>query len=86
MIEKHTTSATILTASNGSTAFFSEHGTPGHPDDQANCLWISGSWPLAEFDNLVEFVTENKAKQKDPNQGDMKLSELEASDEIQTDG
>lgn len=66
----------MLVASNGCKAFFTDP-LVGEEDDS---LWLDGRWPLDEFDELVEFVAEHQ------NRGEMKLSELEASDETQTEG
>jgi len=52
--------AKVLQASNESRAMFTDFGHPNQPNPTGDCIYISTSWPLAEFDELVEFVKEHR--------------------------
>ena len=62
MAERKT--ATILQASDGCKAWLCAKGEHSTPRDDGNSLWISLTWPLAEFDELVEFVREHQKNLK----------------------
>lgn len=69
----------MLVASNGCQAYFKEGAT-------TESLWLDGRWPLDEFPELAEFVGEHQRAQRNPDPVDMKLSELRATEEMQTEG
>lgn len=72
----------VLTASNGSKAFFmTPQSIAIAPGKEGTELWLTGRWPLAEFDELVKFVQEHRFPEVD-----MKIPELEDSNERQTEG
>ncbi len=75
--------ARLLRAGNGVRAYFTKYGSPTEALSDGDCLFLSGSWPLAEFDELVKFVQEHRFPLQEV---DMKLSELNDPDEVQTDG
>jgi len=62
MAETKTT--TILQASNGVRALFCNYGEPNIAIKDGLYLWLGGSWPLEEFDELAEFVREHQENLK----------------------
>lgn len=58
MAERKT--ATILQASTGCKAWLCDKNDHSTPINDGDSLWISLTWPLAEFDELIEFVREHQ--------------------------
>ena len=64
----------VLISGAGTKAYFIKHGQSNFADLEGDRLWLDASWPLGEFDELVEFVNEHREN--------LKRAELAPEDEV----